>query len=124
MQSASSTASGSGLQSAKRPVNDTESKKANWRPVGNGHWSKQNAAWSTVSKHQTKNCSEGRTSGSHHIEEAVHGYREKAMRIASVEQVKLGNIMELSITGHVLKWARQSNLSKGLSLSKARITAT
>ena len=27
------------------------------------------------------------------------GYREKAMRIASVEQVELGNIMELSVTG-------------------------
>ena len=32
-------------------------------------------------------------------QEAVDGYREKAMRIASVEQIELGNIMELSITG-------------------------
>ena len=40
----------------------------------------------------------------------VDGYREKAMRIASVEQGELSNIIELSITGHVLKWARQSNL--------------
>ena len=51
--------------------------------------------------------------------EAVDGYCENAMRIASVEQIKLGNIMELSITGQVLKWASQTNLSGGLSLSKA-----
>ena len=43
----------------------------------------------------------------------------KKERIASVEQVEPGNITELSITGHVLKWARQSNLSGELSLSKA-----
>ena len=41
------------------------------------------------------------------------------MRIASVEQIELGNIMELSITGQVLRWARHSNLSGGLSLRKA-----
>ena len=41
------------------------------------------------------------------------------MRIASVEQVELGNIMELSITCHVLKQARQSHLSGEASLSKA-----
>ena len=41
------------------------------------------------------------------------------MRIASVEQIDLGNIRELPITGQVLKWARQSNFSGGLSLSKA-----
>ena len=52
-------------------------------------------------------------------QEAVDGYREKAMRIASVEQIELGNIMELSITGQVLRWARQSNSSGGLSLRKA-----
>ena len=52
-------------------------------------------------------------------QEAVDGHREKATRIPSVEHVELGNIMELSITGHVLRWARQSNLSGGLSLRKA-----
>ena len=31
--------------------------------------------------------------------------------IASVEQVEVGNLMELSVTGHVLRWARQSNFS-------------
>ena len=41
---------------------------------------------------------------------AVDGCREKAMRIESVEQ---------SIEGHVLRWARQSNLYGGVSLRKA-----
>ena len=41
------------------------------------------------------------------------------MRIASVEQVELANIIKLSITGRVLKWERQWNLSRGLSLRKA-----
>ena len=48
-------------------------------------------------------------------QEAVDGYREKAMRIESVEQIELGNIMELCITGQVLRWARQG----GVSLRKA-----
>ena len=52
-------------------------------------------------------------------QEAVDGFREKAMRIESVEQIELGNIMELSITGQVFRWARQSNLSGGVSLRKA-----
>ena len=37
-------------------------------------------------------------------QEAVDGCREKAMRIASVEQTELGNIMDLSITGQVFRW--------------------
>ena len=52
-------------------------------------------------------------------QEAVDGYREKATRIASVERIELGNIMELSITGQVLRWAGQSNLSGGVSLRRA-----
>ena len=52
-------------------------------------------------------------------QEAVDGYREKAMRIESVEQIELGNIMELPIAGQVLMWARQSNFSGGVSLRKA-----
>ena len=52
-------------------------------------------------------------------QEAVDGYREKAMRIASIEHVELGNLMELSIMGQVLKWARQANLSGGVSLRRA-----
>ena len=40
-------------------------------------------------------------------QEAVDGHCEEAVRIASVAQIELGNIMALSITGQVLKWARQ-----------------
>ena len=39
-------------------------------------------------------------------QEAIDGSREKVMRILSVEQVELGNIIKLSIMGQVLKWAR------------------
>ena len=49
-------------------------------------------------------------------QEAIDGSREKAMRIASVEHVELVKIMELSIMGQVLEWARQMNLSGGQSL--------
>ena len=52
-------------------------------------------------------------------QEAIDGYREKARRIASVEQIELGNIMELSIAGQLLRWARRANLSGGVSLCKA-----
>ena len=39
-------------------------------------------------------------------QEGINGYREKAIRIASVERVGLDSFMELSVSGHVLKWAR------------------
>ena len=52
-------------------------------------------------------------------QEAVDGYREKAMRNDSVEQTELGNIMELTIAGQVLRWTRQSNLSGGVALCKS-----
>ena len=32
----------------------------------------------------------------------------------------MGNIMELSVTGHVVKWAIQATLSGGVSLTKAK----
>ena len=51
--------------------------------------------------------------------EGIDGYREKTMRIASVEHVELESIMELSVTSPVLKRARQSKLSDGASLTKA-----
>ena len=39
-------------------------------------------------------------------QEAIDGSREKVIRIASVEQIELGNLMELSITGKaiILVW--------------------
>ena len=52
-------------------------------------------------------------------QEAIDGYREKARRIAKVAQIELGNIMELSITGQLLRGARRANLSGEVSLCKA-----
>ena len=46
-------------------------------------------------------------------QQGVDGYREKAMRIASVEQVELGNTMDLSVTGHVLSSGQDSQTSQG-----------
>ena len=37
------------------------------------------------------------------IQEGIDGYHEKAMRVASVELVELGSIVELSVSGHVLR---------------------
>ena len=51
-------------------------------------------------------------------QEAIDGYREKARRIANVEQIKLGNIMELSITGQLVRGVRRANLSGVVSLCK------
>ena len=50
-------------------------------------------------------------------QEALYGSREKARRIASVEKVELGNIMELSVVGQVLEYARQMNFSGGLRIA-------
>ena len=41
------------------------------------------------------------------------------MRLESVEQIGLDIFVELSFTGQVLRWARQSNLSGGVSMRKA-----
>ena len=68
---------------------------------------------------QEVNCCEVRASSSHHTRKQLTSFVKKQLRIASVEQVELGNITELSITGHVLKWARQSNLSGGLSAAQS-----
>ena len=51
-------------------------------------------------------------------QEEIDGYREKARRIANVEQIELGNIMELSITSQLLRGARRANVSGGVSLCK------
>ena len=52
-------------------------------------------------------------------QEAIDGYREKARRIANVEQVELGNIMEFSIAGQLFRGEGQASMSRGLSLCKA-----
>ena len=98
----------------EEPVTDTESRMQTGDPLEMGTGESM-----TVSKHPTKNCSDVRPEAVT-TQEAVDGYREKTMRIASVEQVDLGNIMELSITDHVLEWARRWKLSGGAdSLGKA-----
>ena len=52
-------------------------------------------------------------------QEAIDGYREKARRIANVEQIELGNIMELSFAGQLFRGEGQASMSRGLSLCKA-----
>ena len=52
-------------------------------------------------------------------QEGIDGYRGKAMRIASVEQVELSSTMEWTVSGHVLRWATPSKLSGGAPLSRA-----
>ena len=101
MKSASSTASGSGQQKEKRSIPDDESR------------SQFEDMWEMGTGESTA------LPGAVTTQEAVDGHCEKAMRVASVEQFELGNIMEQSITGQVLKLARRSNLSGGLSLRKA-----
>ena len=118
MKSASSTASGSGERSAKKPAADSESGMQTGEPLelGTGESTTLPGESSANTRRRIVVKSEPAAVTD---QEAVDGYRENAMRIASVEQVEQGNIMELSITGHVLKWARQSNLFGRLSRSKA-----
>ena len=118
MKSASSTASGSGQQREKRPIPDGESRMQveDMSETSTGEGTSLPAAPSANTRRRIVVKSEPMAVTT---QEAVDGYREKAMRIASVEQIELGNIMELSIMGQVLKWARQMNLSGGVSLCKA-----
>ena len=116
--SAASTASGSGQDREKRPVTDTEPRTqiGDTLEMGTGESIMLPRALSANSGRGIVVKSEPVAATT---QEVVDGYRENAMRIASVEQVELGNIMELSITGQVLKWARPSNLSGGHPLRKA-----
>ena len=74
---------------------------------------RHNITRDTVSEHSRKSEPVAVTT-----QEAIEGDPKKA-RSRKLEQIELGNIMELSITGQVLKWARQVNLSGGVSLRKA-----
>ena len=118
MKSASSAASGGGQQKEKRSIPDDESRVQveDTSEMGTGERTALPGAPSANTRRRIVVKPERAavtTQG------AVDGYCEKAMRIASVEQIELGNNMELSITGQVLKWARRSNLSGGLSVRKA-----
>ena len=118
MKSASSTASGSGQQQEQRSIPDDELRMQveDMSEMGTCESTALSAAPSANTGRRNVMKSEPVAVTT---QEVVDGYCEKAMRIASVEQIELGNIMELSITGQVLRWARQSNLSGGLSLRKA-----
>ena len=118
MKSASLTASGSGQQRQKRAIiNDESGMQVEDTPeTGTGEGTVSPAAPSANIRHRIAVKSEPVAVTT---QEAVDGLCEKRMRIASVEQIELGNIMELSITGQLLRRARQSNLSGGLSLHKA-----
>ena len=110
MKSASLTASGSGEQRQKRSIPDDESgmQVEDTPETGTGEGTASLAAPPAIFRRRIAVKSEPVAVTT---QEAVDGHCEKAMRIASVEQIELGNIMEMSITGQVLRWARQSNLS-------------
>ena len=116
LKSASYNASGSGQQGDKRSIPDDESRVQveDTSETGTGESTALPGAPSANTRRRIVVKSEPVAVTT---QEAVDGSCE--MRIASVEQSELGNIMELSITGHVLKWARRSNLSGGLSLRTA-----
>ena len=112
MKSASTIASGSGQERERRAIPDDDSRmQIEDKPeVDNEERAEQTGALSTSIRRRIAVKSEPRAVTT---QQAVDGYREKAMRIASVKEIELGNIMELSITGQVLRWARQSTLSGG-----------
>ena len=118
MKSAPSTASGSGQQGEKRPIPDNETRvqAEDTSEMGIGESTALPRAPSANTRRRIVVKTEPMAVTT---QEAAVGFCEKAMRIASAERVELGNIMELSITGQVLKWARRSNLSWRLSLRKA-----
>ena len=117
MKSASLTASGRGQRKDKRSIPDDESRKqvedTSETVTGEGAALLAASLANTWRRLVVRSEFVAVTT-----QEAVDGHCEKAIRNASVEQIELGNIMELSITGQVLRWARQTNLS-GLSLCKA-----
>ena len=108
MKPASLTASGSGQRKEKRSIPDEESRMqvedTSETPTGEGEALPAAPSANIQRKIAVKS-------------EPVAATTQEA--VASVGQIELGNIMELSITGQVLRWARQSNLSGCLSLRKA-----
>ena len=113
MKSALLTASGSGQQRRKRSIPDDESgmQIEDTPETGSGEGTALPAAPSANIRRRIVVKPEPVAVTT---QEAVDGHCEKAMRIASVEQIELGNIMELSVTGQVLRWARQSNFLGGV----------
>ena len=112
MKSASLTASGSGQQRQKRSIPDDESRMQveDTQKTDTGGGEVPPAAESTNIRRRTAVKSEPAAVTT---QEAIDGSREKVMRIASVEQVELGNLMELSITGQVLPHLCRPSARKG-----------
>ena len=48
-------------------------------------------------------------------QEGVDGFCETGMRVAGVEQAESDTIMDMSTSGELPKWARQSSTSGGVS---------
>ena len=115
MKSASLTASGSGQQRQKRSIPDDESgmQVEDTPETGTGEGTASPVAPPRNIRRRIALKSEPVAVTT---QETIDGHCEKAMRIASVEQIELDSIMEISIMGQVLRWARQLNLSGGLSL--------
>ena len=88
MKLASSAATVSGQQHVKRSVADMEAEAPIEVPMEKG---------------TDKRVALPRASAAITTQEGFDGYRKMATRIASVE---MGKIMELLVTGLVLKWAR------------------
>ena len=109
MKSASLTASGSGQQRQKRAVPDDESgmQVQDTLETGFGEGTASPAASANIRRPFSVKSEPVAVT----TQEGIDGHRQKSMRIASVEQIKLGNVMELSITGQVLRWGRRSKLS-------------
>ena len=118
MKSAPSAASHSGQQKEKESVTNAEAGMQVGDPMdmSNGGSTTSTTA---MPAHHRRRISMKSEPVAVTTQEAVDGSREKAMRIGSVDQIELRNIMELSIMGHVLKRARQMNFSGGLSLCEA-----
>ena len=102
MKSESLTASGSGQQREKRPIPDGDLRMQveDTSETGTGEGTALLAAPSANTRRRIVGKSEPVAVTT---QEAIDGYREKARRTASVEQIELGNIMELSITGQMGK---------------------
>ena len=100
MKSTPLTSSSSGERGQKRSIPDDESRMQveDTQKTDTGEGEGPPAAESTNIRRRIAMKSEPPAVTA---QEAIDGSREKVMRITSVEQIELGNLMELSITGQV-----------------------
>ena len=96
VKSASSAASGSGQQHVKRSATDAQHQKHQLMSRWTWDWQKSRTAQRFGSKYQMKQSlrhkAETQCPVAITTQEGIDEYREKAMRIASVEQVELGSV--------------------------------